>query len=30
VGHKTVQSGMTWDTFLPGNGLQVPKDKQQP
>jgi len=28
AGHKTVQSGMTWNTFLPGNQVKVIKGKQ--
>jgi DNA-directed RNA polymerase subunit RPC12/RpoP len=30
AGHNTVQSGRTWDTFLPGNRVEAPKDKQPP
>ena len=30
AGHNTVQSGMTWDTFLPGNKVEVLKGEQPP
>lgn len=29
-GHKTVESGRTWDTFLPGNIAEVSNGKQLP